>query len=114
MNPHEQSQSHDKSGHQAAANLAFATSMSQMLQGNHPMQQGQAPNAPQDMQEQPQQEETQTTPDTPEEKGEDVGEKMKEMELSMTEKLDAMRKELKADQQREMDGIKKTITDALG
>ena len=35
------------------------------------------------------------------------------MELTMTQKLDDIRKEMKDDQQREMDVLKKTISEAL-
>ncbi len=57
MNP--QTQQDDKQGHETAANLAFSTSLSQMLQGNHPSQTSQEPqNAPEQEQNQAPQEDT--------------------------------------------------------
>ena len=43
----------------------------------------------------------------------EMGDKMAEIEKSMTEKLDQIRKELKEDNQREIDTLKKIIQDAL-
>ncbi len=52
--------------------------------------------------------------DTPkEEKKEDLGAKMTEMQLEMTKQLDAMRQEMKQDQTKEMDLIKQQLKDAL-
>lgn len=48
-----------------------------------------------------------------EEPKEDVGKKMSDLELSLTEKLDSIRKELKGDHKREVDALKKQIEDAL-
>lgn len=44
---------------------------------------------------------------------EDIGAKMADMELNMNKKLDEIRQEMKTDNQREIDGIKQTIKDAL-
>ncbi len=72
------------------------------------------PEAPQPQQTAPQQAEPQETKETPKEEAkENVGEKLAEFQTQMMTQLDSIRQELKADNQREMDTLKKTITDAL-
>lgn len=99
--PPEQMQQ-NMNGDQSAAALSFATMLQEQMMPNveQPME---ATEAPVD---------AETAPEQPEET-QDMGSKMADMEKSMSEKLDQIRKELKEDNQREMDALKKTIQDAL-
>ena len=91
----------------ARANLGIIT---QLLQHNVPQAPPEAPQTPP----QPQGEaETPKEDKQPTEEKEPQKDPMKEMELMFTTKLDEIRQELKADNQREIDTLKKTITDAL-
>lgn len=86
---------------EAKASLGTATHLI-----THLMPQGQA-------QESTPQKQTQKTEEAPKAGKGGVETKMAEMELNLTKQLDGMRKEMKDDQQREMDGLKKVIEDAL-
>lgn len=96
-----QEESQGLSPNEAAASLAFATSL-MLPQQQQPTEGQQTPETA------PQQEETPQADKQPEEK-----DPMKEMEMMFTTKLDEIRQELKADNQREIDTLKQTITDAL-
>ena len=91
---------------EAAASLAFATKLQEQMMGADTQQtadqnaqtpQEQAKNQPQDGQS-----------EDPKKEGTEA-----KIELNMTDKLEEIRKEIKADMQREIDGLKEQITSAL-
>lgn len=109
---------------QAAASLGMATLlMQQMLPQQQGQEQPQTDGQTQDQsidnpQPQPSQEpqqpvDNQQQTQEPKDEQPDLGAKLSEMELKVTDKLDAIRSEMRDDQKREMDTLKKTITDAL-
>lgn len=98
----------------AKASLGIATRLQEMMlsqgqdQGEMPQEQTQ--------QEQPQEAQSQETPQEPPQEPnqpDEMSAKFSELELNLTNKLDEIRKELKSDTSKEIDGIKKDIADAL-
>lgn len=103
---------------QIGASLAFAThQMAQNLQAQEQAQMSQeAQNTPQEPQDTPQTQETpepNNEPQTQDTEPNELDAKFSELELNLTNKLDEIRKELKSDNSKEIEGIKKNIEDAL-
>lgn len=82
---------------EAAASLAFATSLSQHLNGTHPSQN------PGNAQEQPQQQDPQ----------EDTDKKLEALKNDFQEEINGIKKEVKDDIKKEMDGLRQDIKKAL-
>lgn len=95
----------------AKASLGMANMLMQQIMPQQPQQ---PPEASQTQESAPGQEQPQeATKETPKESAKQEKDPMKEMELMFTTKLDEIRQELKKDNQREIDTLKETITQAL-
>lgn len=108
----------DMTPEEAKASLGIATFLQQQMMPQPQEQPVEGQEMPEIAPQQEQAQETQNTPPPAEEAPQNeepdpMENKMAEMEKSMTEKLDQIRKELKEDNQREMDALKKTIENAL-
>jgi len=118
MNPNESQveQDNDMTPEDAKASLGIATFLQQQMmsqgQSKQPVKAPTAPETAPQQEEQPQNEEP-APQEEKEPQPDPMAEKISEMEKSFSEKLDQIRKELKEDNQREIDTLKKTIQDAL-
>ena len=112
MNP-QQDMYPDITPEEAKTSLGLATRLSEQHLMSQMPQEG-TTEAPQEPQEAPQQEEMVEPKETPEEeKKEPEEDKMAKLELSIVDRLDKIRKELKDDQKSQVDSLRKEIENAL-
>ena len=125
MNPEVNTTEQELSPEEAKASLGLSTRLTeQFLMSQVPQQPAEGTETQEFAPEEDLELETEETPPVgkeepineepePELEKDDVADKMVDMEKSMTEKLDQIRKELKEDNQREIDTLKKIIQDAI-